>query len=69
AILMSGLGFQRTRATGRFGNADNGSIALTSLTSKRNRLPISISDTFIAELASESNTSLTGSSLPPILNG
>ena len=56
-------------ATGSSGNACVASTASTSFTSKRKRLPISTTDALMAGPAAELNTSLTGSSLPPIPSG
>ena len=57
------------RATGNFGNGCGGGTTFTSFTISRNRLPKSMIDALSASPGGASNTSRTGSSLPPIPSG
>ncbi len=69
AVFRSGRGIHTARATGSLGSGSSGATTSTSLTIMRNRLPRSSTDALIAGPGGASNTSRTGSSLPPIPSG
>ena len=69
ATFRSGCGSHSARATGSFGSGWSVGTASTWLTIMRKRLPISTIDAFSAGPVCESNTSRTGSALPPMPSG
>ena len=69
AVFRSGCGIHNARATGSFGSGSSVGTASTWLTTMRRRLPISTTEALTAGPVLASNTSRTGSALPPIESG
>ena len=68
-VARSGRGLHTARATGRRGSGCGGSITSTTVATSRKRVPMSTIEAATAWPGCASNTSRTGSALPPIDSG